>query len=177
MNAAVGYIQQSLQFLHGSFHDARSGQSSEQLHFAPDGESHSVAWVLWHTARVEDLLVQGAFQGKRQIWAEGGGAAQTGLPAKAFGTGQPTDEAKQLQIGDLDAFWQYADAVFAATDAFLGGLSDTDLEREVKVGERTETLGESITLHLVTHENGHRGEVNLIRGMHGFPPVMPNKGG
>ena len=47
----------------------------------------------------------------------------------------------------------------------------------MKHGEATETLGQSITLHLCTHLNGHRGEINLIRGMHGLDPVRPNMGG
>ncbi len=175
--SAVGYIKDMLSFIHGGFRDARNGQTAEQLHFVPDGESHSVAWVLWHAARVEDLLVQGAWQGKQEIWREGNWAEKTGLPERGFGTGQSTEEASAVAIGDMDAFWGYQDAVNESTHAFLDSLSDDDLAREVKLGEATETLGQSITLHLCTHLNGHRGEINLIRGMHGLDPVRPNMGG
>ena len=176
-NSAVAYIKDMLSFIHGGFRDARNGQTPEQLHFVPDGESHSVAWVLWHAARVEDLLVQGAWQGKPEIWREGGWAERTGLPERGFGTGQSTEEAAAVAIGDVDALWAYQDAVNESTHAFLDSLSDDDLAREVKLGETTETLGQSITLHLCTHLNGHRGEINLIRGMHGLDPVRPNMGG
>ena len=101
--SAVGYIKDMLSFIHGGFLDARSGQTDEQLHFVPDGESHSVAWVLWHAARVEDLLVQGAWQGKQEIWREGNWAEKTGLPERGFGTGQSTEEASAVAIGDMDA--------------------------------------------------------------------------
>ena len=175
--STVGYIKDMLTFIQGGFRDARDGQTTEQLHFVPDGESHSVAWVLWHAARIEDLLVQGAWQGKQQLWDADGWAEQTGLPEKGFGTGQSTEDASAVQIKDLDAFWQYQDAVNQATHDFLDSLSDEDLTREIKLGDRDETLGESITLHLCTHLNGHRGEINLIRGMHGLGPVMPNRGG
>jgi len=177
MPSAIDYMQQVVNFLHGGFRDAREGQSAEQLHFVPEGESHSVAWVLWHATRIEDLFFQQIFEGKPELWREGGWAAKTGLPEKGFGTGQSTEEARAIHIGDLEAFWAYQDAVYAATDDYLANLSEADLDREVKLGERTETLGQSITLHLITHLNGHRGEVNLIRGMHGLPPVMPNRGG
>lgn len=175
--ATLDYLRQSLAFVHGGFRDARNGQSPEQLHFSLEGESHSVAWVLWHAARIEDLFVRRIFQGKPEIWSEGGWAEKTGLPAQGFGTGQPTAEAKAVRIKDLDAFWRYQDAVMNEVEAYLGGLTDADLAREVKLGERTEQIGESITLHMVTHLNGHRGEINLIRGMHGLAPVMPNRGG
>ena len=177
MSSTVGYIKEMLSFIQGGFRDARDGQTSEQLHYVPDGESHSVAWVLWHAARIEDLLVNGAWQGKREIWREGEWAAKTGLPERGFGTGQSTEEAAAVRITDLDAMWEYQDAVNTNTQAFLDGLSDDDLDREIKLGDRDETLGESITLHLCTHLNGHRGEINLIRGMHGLDPVMPNRGG
>ena len=177
MSSTVGYIKDMLSFIQGGFRDARDGQTSEQLHYVPDGESHSVAWVLWHAARIEDLLVNGAWQGKREIWREGEWAAKTGLPERGFGTGQSTEEAAAVRITDLDAMWEYQDAVNTNTQAFLDGLSDDDLDREIKLGDRDETLGESITLHLCTHLNGHRGEINLIRGMHGLDPVMPNRGG
>ena len=177
MSSTVGYIKDMLSFIQGGFRDARDGQTSEQLHYVPDGESHSVAWVLWHAARIEDLLVNGAWQGKPEIWREGEWAAKTGLPERGFGTGQSTEEAAAVRITDLDAMWEYQDAVNTNTQAFLDGLSDDDLDREIKLGDRDETLGESITLHLCTHLNGHRGEINLIRGMHGLDPVMPNRGG
>lgn len=177
MSSTVGYIKDMLSFIQGGFRDARDGQTSEQLHYVPDGESHSVAWVLWHAARIEDLLVNGAWQGKPEIWREGEWAAKTGLPERGFGTGQSTEEAAAVRITDLDAMWEYQDAVNTNTQAFLDGLSDEDLDREIKLGDRDETLGQSITLHLCTHLNGHRGEINLIRGMHGLDPVMPNRGG
>jgi hypothetical protein len=47
----------------------------------------------------------------------------------------------------------------------------------VKLGQRTETVSDNIRLHLLTHLNGHRGEINLIRGMQGLPPVMANRQG
>ena len=94
-----------------------------------------------------------------------------------FGTGQSTQEASAVAIGDMDAFWAYQDAVNASAHAVLDSLSDDDRSREVQPGEATETLGQSISLHLCTHLNGHRGEINLIRGMHGLDPVRPNMGG
>ena len=102
---------------------------------------------------------------------------KTGLPAKGFGTGQSTDDAKAIHIGSLDNFRAYQQKVGELAFAFLDSLDEAGLQREVKLGEKTETIGESINLHLVIHLNGHRGEVNLLRGMQGFDPVLLNQGG
>jgi hypothetical protein len=168
---------QSLDFLHRAFRQAGNGLTAEQLNFVPDGESHSIAWVMWHAARVEDLIVQQVIRGQPVVWETGDWAARLGLPAQGFGTGQTTEQAKTIRITDAAAFAGYADAVAQATREHVGGLSDADLEREVRLGQRTESVGQCITLHLVTHLNGHRGEINLLRGMMGLPPVLPNQGG
>src|SRR5579884_106458 len=167
------YMRQSISFLQESFRSAGDGLTDEQLHWSPEGESHSIAWVMWHAARIEDMFVQRIFQGQPQEWDSGGWAARTGLPEKGFGTGQPTAEAKAVRIADRQAFAEYQAAVARGTNAFLdrGAADEGLLAQEVKLGERTERIGESITLHLITHLNGHRGEVNLLRGEMGFPPV------
>ncbi len=175
--SAVDDIRKNVAFVGEAFRKAGEGLSDEQLHWSPEGESHSIAWVLWHAARIQDLFVQQIFQGKPAEWDTGGWAEKMGLPAKGFGTGQPTAEAKAVRIGDMAAFRRYADKVIELRDAYLATLADADLTREVKLGERTETLGESINLHMVTHLNGHRGEINMLRGMMGFEPVLPNRGG
>lgn len=177
--SATEYMRQSIRFLQESFRTAGEGLSDEQLHYSPEGESHSIAWIMWHAARIEDLFVQRLFQNQPQEWDAGGWAERTALPAKGFGTGQPTPEAKAVRIPDRAAFAEYQAKVAGLTNAFLdrAAADESLLSQEVKVGERTETVGESITLHMITHLNGHRGEVNLLRGEMGFQPVLVNRGG
>lgn len=175
--AATDFMKQTLTFVHRGFLGAGEGLSDEQLHFVPEGQSHSIAWCMWHGARIEDLFFQQIFQGKQSEWDEGGWASKTGLPEKGFGTGQSNEDAHAVRITSREAFRGYQERVAERAMAFLDSVGDGDLGREVKLGERTETLGESINLHLVIHLNGHRGEINLLRGMMGFEPVLLNQGG
>jgi hypothetical protein len=175
--SSIDFMKQTLDFIHRGFRGAPEGLSDAQLHFVPEGQSHSIAWCMWHGVRIEDLFFQQVFQGKKSEFDTGGWAAKTGLPEKGFGTGQSTDDARAVRISSLDAFKQYQSTVAQLALDYLGSLSEADLEREVKLGERTEALGQSINLHLVIHLNGHRGEINLLRGMQGFEPVLLNQGG
>jgi uncharacterized damage-inducible protein DinB len=175
--SAIDFMKQTLEFIHRGFRGAPEGLSTDQLHFVPEGQSHSIAWCMWHGARIEDLFIQQVFQGKQSEWETGGWAAKTGLPEKGFGTGQSTEDASTIRINDLDAFKGYQARVAELAQSFLGSMTDDGLAREVKLGERTETLGESVNLHMVIHLNGHRGEINLLRGMMGFEPVLLNQGG
>ena len=54
--STIGFIKRGLDFAHKALADARNG-SDEQLHFVPPNGSHSIAWCLWHTTRVEDLII------------------------------------------------------------------------------------------------------------------------
>lgn len=174
---ATDFMKQTLDFIHRGFAGAGEGLSDEQLHFVPEGQSHSIAWCMWHGVRIEDLFFQQIFQGKASEWDSGSWAEATGLPAKGFGTNQSNEDAATVHIASREKFREYQLKVASLAMDYLGSLSDTDLTREVKLGEKTETLGESINLHMVIHLNGHRGEVNLLRGMMGFPPVLLNQGG
>ena len=175
--SSLDFMKQTLDFVHRGFRGAPDGLSTERLHFVLEGQSHSIAWCMWHGARIEDLFFQQIFQGQRAEWETGGWAEKTGLPEKGFGTGQSTEDAKAITIRALDAFREYQAKVAQLALDYLGTLSESDLQREVKLGERTEAMGESINLHLVIHLNGHRGEINLLRGMQGFEPVLLNQGG
>jgi uncharacterized damage-inducible protein DinB len=171
--STVAFIQASLEFTHNALMDARNG-TDEQLHFVPEQGSHSIAWCLWHTARIEDLImsrVAGQDAQWSQQWAD-----KTGLPFDGFGTGMSDDDARELHVTDMDAFNAYQDAVIARTADFLAGAGDEDLERELPARNGTETVAEAISLHMMGHFNGHRGEINTLRGMQGMPTVMAAQG-
>ena len=171
--STVAFIQRSLEFTHGALIDARNG-SDEQLHFVPKQGSHSIAWCLWHTARVEDLIIS-RVSGGPQIWSEEW-AGRSGLPFEGFGTGMSDEDAREVHVADIEALGGYQDAVFERTAEFLANASDEDLEREIPARNGTESVGEAISLHMMGHFNGHRGEINTLRGMQGMPTVMAAQG-
>lgn len=110
-----------------------------------------------------------------QVWSEEW-AGQTGLPFEGFGTNMADEDAREVRVGDIDALARYQDAVFARTAEFLDGATDDDLEREIPARNGSETVGEAISLHMMGHFNGHRGEINTLRGMQGMPTVMAAQG-
>ena len=171
--STVAFIQHSLEFTHGALIDARNG-SDEQLHFVPEQGSHSIAWCLWHTARVEDLIIS-RVSGGAQIWSEEW-AGRSGLPFEGFGTGMSDEDAREVHVADIEALGGYQDAVFERTAEFLATATDEDLEREIPARNGTESVGEAISLHMMGHFNGHRGEINTLRGMQGMPTVMAAQG-
>lgn len=173
--STVEYIRNALAFAHRALTDACNG-TPEQLHFVPEGGSHSIAWCLWHTVRVEDAIIHGRARGASPVWNDEW-AQRTGLPVEGNGNGMPDEQAREVRIADIEAFREYQQTVFRQTDEYLASIADEELAREIPRRDgSTETLGEAISLHLIGHFNGHRGEINLLRGMQGMPTVLQREG-
>jgi uncharacterized damage-inducible protein DinB len=171
----VEYIKNLLAFAHRALADATNG-TPEQLHFVPEHGSHSIAWCLWHTARVEDLVINARARQAPQVWNEEW-AERTGLPFEGMGTGMSDDEASEIRVKDIEALRAYQQAVWKQTEEYLNSITDEDLEKEVPRRDGgTETIGQGISLHMLGHFNGHRGEINLLRGMQGMPTVLQREG-
>ena len=171
----IKHIKWSLDFVHRALRDACNG-TTEQVHFVPESGSHSIAWCLWHTTRIEDLIVNLVIREADTVWNEDW-ANKTGLPFDGFGTGQSDEDAQKVEISDMKAFKNYQDLVWVSTDALLNDLKDEDLTRQVgKPDGGTESIDESISLHMLGHFNGHRGEMNLLRGMQGMDPLLMQEG-
>lgn len=49
--------------------DALAGLSEKQLHRRLDPDANTVAWLVWHLARVLDVSIADAF-GSPQVWTE-----------------------------------------------------------------------------------------------------------
>ena len=174
MSTAVETIKRMLDFAHRAMADAATGKH-DQMHFVPDFGSHSMAWCLWHTVRVEDLIINRVIRHENPIWNEEW-AKKTGLPLEGIGNPQTDEEAKKIVISDIEAFKQYQLVVWETTLAYLDTLSDGDLAEENPFGDHSETVSESISLHLLGHFNGHRGEMNYLRGMQGLPALLTKEG-
>ena len=116
----IKHIKWSLDFVHRALRDACNG-TTEQVHFVPESGSHSIAWCLWHTTRIEDLIVNLVIRESDTVWNEDW-ANKTGLPIDGFGTGQSDEDAQKVEISDMKAFKNYQDLVWEYTNAFLNYL-------------------------------------------------------
>jgi hypothetical protein len=68
---------------------------------------------------------------------------------------------------DYASFQQYANAVFAQTDAYLGALPDSEMERKIQGPAGETTIGWMIVNILATHFPQHLGEIAALKGVHG----------
>ena len=110
-----------------------------QLRGRPHPGANTVAWLVWHMARVEDVGVNRFVADRPQVIEEGW-LTRLGVGRRDVGTGMSDAEVDELSARiDLNALRGYWEAVTARTLATVETLRGSDLEAPV-AGERVRSV-------------------------------------
>jgi uncharacterized damage-inducible protein DinB len=146
-------------------HGAVEGLDVDALTYRVDGSANSIAWLVWHLARVQDDHVADV-AGTEQIWTADGWAERFGLPFPVgeIGYGQSSDEAGAVRA-DADLLLGYYDAVHAQTLRYLDGLTEDELDRIVdRRWDPPVTLGVRL-VSVADDDIQHAGQAAFVRGI------------
>lgn len=147
---------------------AVDGVSPEQLVERPAEGANTIAWLVWHLARVQDHHVC-ELTGEQQEWVTGGHANGFGLEADAddTGYGHDADDVARVRPESVEALLAYVDAVQARTIAYLDTLEDADLDRVVDGRwDPPVTLGVRL-VSVADDDVQHAGQAAYVRGLLG----------
>jgi hypothetical protein len=147
-------------------HDAVDGLGEEQLATRPTPRANSIAWLVWHLARVQDDHVAD-LAGVEQVWTAQGWHERLGLPFEpsVTGYGQSSDEVGQVRGVSGDQLLGYLDAVHEQTAGYVADLAADDLGRVVD--ERWDppvTLGVRL-VSILNDDQQHVGQAAFVRGL------------
>jgi hypothetical protein len=165
---------------------AFTGLTDEQLRVRPREDLNSLAWLMWHIARAEDVFVNAVMAGRSQV-LDDGWAGKLGVGRRDFGIGMTSAEVTELtrQI-DLAALREYRDAVGLRTREVVGGFDWSGtipaeaMERAAAqgaFGARTEGVVKVFTGRpramvlsgiALLHPAQHIGEASTVRSAGGF---------
>ena len=99
-----------------------------QLRGRPHPGVNTIAWLLWHMARVEDVGVNRFVVDGPQV-LDDGWLAKLGVERRDVGTGMSDAEVDELSARvDLDALRGYWDAVTRRTPEVVASLRGSDLD-------------------------------------------------
>jgi hypothetical protein len=112
--------------VHGGFvDDLFTGIAEEQLRRRPHGVN-SVAWLVWHAARVEDAVMSRFVVDRPQVLDEGGWNARLRLDRRDVGPGMTGADVDALSAEiDVGALRAYRRAVSERTRAIVAALPET----------------------------------------------------
>ena len=103
-----------------------------QFRARPGRGLNSVAWLIWHMARLEDVSINTLVAGTPQVLVQEAWAARLGLSQAALGTGMDDAEVEQVsEQVDLAALLDYRAAVGRRTREVIGRVQEAELDRAV----------------------------------------------
>jgi len=146
-------------------HPAVNGLSPEELAFRPDGESNSIAWLIWHLTRIQDDHVAG-LDGSEQVWTSNGWAERFALPLDLTDTGYghgPADVAT-VTAGDLMLIGYFED-VHEKTQQFVRSLTETDLSRVIDQSWDPPVTVSIRLVSVIADDLQHVGQAAYVRGI------------
>lgn len=165
------------------------GLTDDQMRTRPREDLNSLAWLMWHIARAEDVFANVVLSGRDQV-VEDGWLARLKVPRRDFGIGMTKPEVAELTASvDVAALRDYRDAVGRRSRDLIRGLGPADFQGELSAaalekavalgcfGARGEMVAKAFTGRprlgilgalLVTHSAGHMGEAQTVRTAGGF---------
>jgi uncharacterized damage-inducible protein DinB len=151
-------------------HGAVDGLTPGQLAYRPESEANSIAWLVWHLARIQDdHIADVASTG--QVWSSArdgtSWADRFALPfaVTATGYGHGTEAVAAVQVKSGELLTGYYDAVHEETIKYVRGLTDSDLDRIVdKSWDPPVTLGVRL-VSVISDDLQHAGQAAYLRGL------------
>jgi DinB family protein len=137
---AIGFLLLRYRDIHGGLIDGLISELPEaHLRGRPHAGVNTIAWLLWHSARIEDVALNRFLADRPQVLSDGW-LERLGVGRRDVGTGMNDAEVDELSAGiDLVALRGYRDAVTARTLAVIETLRGLDLEAPVP-GERVKAV-------------------------------------
>ena len=165
------------------------GLTDDQMRVRPREDLNSLAWLMWHISRAEDVMVNIVINGRSQV-LDDGWLPRLQIARRDFGIGMTKPEVTELTAGvDIAALRDYRDAVGRRTREIVGAYGPKDWEGDIEAaaleragalgcfGDRTEALVKAFTGRprravlsgiVVMHSAMHMGEGTTVRTAGGF---------
>jgi uncharacterized damage-inducible protein DinB len=166
MTAATDLLLDGFDRVRQVAHSAVDGLGDGQLTERLDPEANTIAWLIWHLARVQDDHIADVAS-REQVWAGGGWHDRFGLERDdddAIGYGDSSEDVATVHAS-AELLLGYLDAVHEQTVRYVAALQDADLSRVVD--DRWDppvTLAVRL-VSVISDDLQHAGQASFIRGV------------
>jgi hypothetical protein len=121
--------------------------SDEAARRIPSGGEHSIVWLVWHLARIEDITMNILVVGGTQLLNTGGWQQKLKISTQDAGNGMSPEGIAALSAGiDIAALRAYRQAVGRNTRQIVQGLWPEALKLKVDPGRLQRVVDEGAVL-------------------------------
>jgi hypothetical protein len=112
------------------------GLGDDQIRLRLPAGGNSLAWLLWHMARIEDVAVNLVLAGRPQVLDEAQWLPRLGVTRRDVGSGMQEPEVADFSARvDIGALRAYRAAVGRRTRAVVAGMEARDLTVPIAVAD------------------------------------------
>ena len=161
----------------------------------PHEAVNSIAWLLWHIARCEDVYMNRLLSDRPQVLEEEGWPARLDVPLRRIGTGMTDEEVAELSAKiNIPALRAYYDAVGRRATEVVASLRPETLDEVVDEAHIHRVLFEGVLeanadrvvsayrgrtkgyylMQALTHKASHLGQAGVVRRLLGFHRLTRN---
>ena len=158
------YIKIELDDLEKALNRVLNGLTQQEMMWRPASGCNSMGLILYHTARLEDTLVQTDLQGKTPIWESEKWHQKMNLKKDEKWAGYTAEEVNSFEAPNLQDLLEYYGAVRQQTLEYLNNLDLETFKNRVKLPFGEFTIAEVISI-IIRHAAQHFGEISYLRGM------------
>lgn len=143
------------------------GLTEQQSSYRPTPQANSIAWLIWHSARVQDLQVA-AIAGVDEVWTGDGWVDRFGLdlPRRDIGYGHSADDVAKVHA-DADLLVGYYRAVHAMTLDYVTTVTAEELARIVDENWDPPVTASVRLVSILDDCAQHLGQAAYLRGIAG----------
>jgi hypothetical protein len=124
------------------------GLTENQWRVIPNNGEHSIAWCIWHMARIEDITMNMLLAGEDQLFHRGGWHARMKTAAQDTGNAMSVDMIRELsETVDVKALRKYRIAVGRRTWDIIKEITPVLLKQKVDAGRLKNALAVGAVEH------------------------------
>nr|CRL69409.1 DinB superfamily protein [Mycolicibacterium komanii] len=141
------------------------GLTPEAAIFRPTSTANSIAWLVWHSARQQDVQLAG-LAGTEQVWLRDGWVDRFGLdlPREDMGYGHSPEEVGRVRA-PADLLAGYAHAVHKATLAYIASVTPDELSRIIDKNWDPPVTAAMRLVSIFDDGAQHLGQAAYVRGI------------
>lgn len=145
--------------------DITDDLTDELSFFRPTATANSIAWLVWHSARIQDAQVAD-IAGTEQVWFTGGWVDRfdLDLPRDAHGYGHTPEEVGKVRA-PADLLAGYYHAVHKATLEYIASVTTEELARVVDKNWNPPVTASVRLVSVIDDCAQHLGQAAYVRGI------------
>jgi hypothetical protein len=145
--------------------DLTDGLTDDVSFFRPTATANSIAWLIWHSARVQDLQLCD-IAGVEQVWIRDGWNDRFALDLEGndFGYGHDADDVGRVRA-PADLLAGYYHAVHKVTLEYIASVTGDELSRVVDDNWNPPVTASARLVSIIDDCAQHLGQAAYVRGI------------